>query len=261
MPGDKMPGDRMLSDKMPNGRMPDGKMSDDKMPETLIFDYDGTIHDTMAIYEPVFRSVFRWLTAEGHTASQDIPAERIAGWLGLNSRQMWNSFLPELPEEIREEASRRVGAGMVRLIETHHARWYRGAYEMLTRLKEDGYRMVILSNCKAAYREANWKEFRMSRWFDAFYDCETYEFAPKTEIIKHIAEDYPGAHIIIGDRRNDMDCARADGSSFIGCRYGFGQEEELSGADAVVGSPEAIRDAIGKIKTEKAKIQRTVLQN
>ena len=36
----------------------------------------------------------------------------------------------------------------------HKAVWYPGAEEMLTALKNRGYHLVILSNCKASYREA-----------------------------------------------------------------------------------------------------------
>lgn len=214
------------------------------MKPTLIFDYDGTIHNTLIIYEPAFRSVFRWLAEQGYAQDQNISSEQIAGWLGLNSRQMWNSFLPELSEEIKEEAGRRVGEGMVRQIKEHRARWYSGAKEMLTRLKNKGYTMLILSNCKVAYREANWREFRMERWFDAFYDCETYEFAPKTEIIKQIGKKYPEPYIIIGDRAADMECARSSGSLSVGCRYGFGTEEELTGADIIADGAETVADAI-----------------
>ncbi len=80
---------------------------------------------------------------------------------------------------------------MVRQIRKHKAVWYPGAEEMLTALKNRGYHLVILSNCKAAYRKAHWKEFGMERWFDRFYDCESYGFRPKTEIVQ---EYYPGIY-------------------------------------------------------------------
>ena len=92
----------------------------------------------------------------------------IAGWLGLNSKEMWNTFLPELDQSYKEQASRMVGDLMVRQIRKHKAVWYPGAEEMLTALKNRGYHLVILSNCKASYREAHWKEFGMERWFDRF---------------------------------------------------------------------------------------------
>lgn len=214
------------------------------MKPTLIFDYDGTIHNTMVIYESAFRQCFSWLVEEGYTPGQQIPASQIAGWLGLNSREMWNSFLPQLPEKIKQEASRRVGEAMVEQIRAHHALWYPGAAEVLEQLKEEGYSMVVLSNCKISYHTAHWEEFSMGQWFADFYDCETYNFAPKTQIIQEIKKRFPSPYVVIGDRRGDMDCARAIQSPFVGCVYGFGTGEELKGADALAETVEELPEKI-----------------
>ena len=162
---------------------------------------------------------------------REIGSVEIAGWLGLNSKEMWNTFLPELDQSYKEQASRMVGDLMVRQIRKHKAVWYPGAEEMLTALKNRGYHLVILSNCKASYREAHWKEFGMERWFDRFYDCESYRFRPKTEIVQEIIREYSGPYLVVGDRRQDLECARSCKSPFIGCLYGYGEKGELNGAD------------------------------
>ena len=217
------------------------------MRPTLVFDYDGTIHNTMKIYESAFRETFAWLVENNYTKMQNISSERIAGWLGLNSKEMWNSFLPELPYELKEEASRRVGEAMIKQIVSHRAVWYPGAEEMLNELKNRGYTMLVLSNCKIAYREAHWKEFRMERWFTRYYDCESFAFAPKTEIITQVQREYPGPYIVIGDRKSDLECANACGSPFVGCAYGFGSEGELEGADAMAGDVKDILQCVEQI--------------
>ena len=132
-------------------------------------------------------------------------------------------------QRYKDQASAIVGDSMVRQIRKHRAVWYPGAEEMLTALKNRGYHLVILSNCKVAYRKAHWEEFRMERWFEQFYDCESYGFCPKTEI---------------GDRRQDLECARSCKSPFIGCLYGYGEKGELDGADYFVKSVEEITGII-----------------
>ena len=201
------------------------------MTKTIIFDYDGTIHHTLGIYEPAFRETYQWLTEQKVTEEREIGSVEIAGWLGLNRKEMWNTFLPELDQSYKEQASRMVGDLMVRQIRKHKAVWYPGAEEMLTALKNRGYHLVILSNCKASYREAHWKEFGMERWFDRFYDCESYRFRPKTEIVQEIIREYSGPYLVVGDRRQDLECARSCKSPFIGCLYGYGEKGELNGAD------------------------------
>lgn len=68
------------------------------MTKTIIFDYDGTIHHTLGIYEPAFRETYQWLTEQKVTEEREIGSVEIAGWLGLNSKEMWNTFLPELQQ-------------------------------------------------------------------------------------------------------------------------------------------------------------------
>ena len=134
---------------------------------------------------------------------------------------------------------------MVEQIINNKASWYKGTDFVLDELKKMGYNMVVLSNCKTAYKEVNWKQFSMAQWFSKFYDCETFDFAPKTEIIKTVRKENPGEFIVIGDRDSDFDCARACGAKFIGCLYGFGEDGELQGADEVIHS---INDLPDKIK-------------
>lgn len=204
------------------------------MKPTLIFDYDGTIHDTLHIYEPVMRDTYHWLAQEGYVEEKPLAQARIAGWLGLNAKEMWEDFQPQLAEEIREQAAKRNGDGMVARVRDHEARWYASAKSTLDLLKQNGYPMIVLSNCKIGYRTAHWEEFRMERWFDRFYDCESYGFAPKTQIIKEILPQYDAPYVVIGDREKDLACARAADAAFIGCLYGYGSREELSGADALI---------------------------
>ena len=62
---------------------------------SLIFDYDGTIHDTLRIYEPAVEQAFQWMRRQGY-AVPEASGKKIASWLGMNTRDMWNSFLPDL---------------------------------------------------------------------------------------------------------------------------------------------------------------------
>ncbi len=211
---------------------------------TLIFDYDGTIHNTIGIYEKAVREVYAWLIENHYAKEAPLSTERIAGWLGLNTQEMWDDFQPELAQEMKVKSSEMVQESMRIQIENDEAFWYPGVAEMLTQLKNSGHHMVVLSNCKTSYRDAHWKEFQMEKWFDRFYDCESYGFAPKTEIIKEIQTTFPGKCIVIGDRRKDMECARSNGSPFIGCLYGFCSDGELDAADVLVKDAKEIPAAI-----------------
>lgn len=148
------------------------------MVKTIIFDYDGTIHNTLGIYESAFREVYQWLSEQNVVEEQKIETAQIAGWLGLNSKEMWDTFLPELDQRYKDQASAIVGDSMVRQIRKHRAVWY------------------------------------------------------------------PGSYLVIGDRRQDLECARSCKSPFIGCLYGYGEKGELDGADYFVKSVEEITGII-----------------
>lgn len=46
------------------------------MTKTIIFDYDGTIHHTLGIYEPAFRETYQWLTEQKVTEER---GDRLGG--------------------------------------------------------------------------------------------------------------------------------------------------------------------------------------
>ena len=71
------------------------------MIKTIIFDYDGTIHQTLGIYEPAFRETYQWLTEQKVAEEQKIASSRIAGWLGLNSKEMWDTLCRNWIRNIR----------------------------------------------------------------------------------------------------------------------------------------------------------------
>lgn len=204
------------------------------MRPTLVFDYDGTIHDTMKIYEPAFRKCYEGLVRGGYLPNEPIDPSRIAGWLGMNVKEMWQDLAPELSEEMQSRGAKEIGDEMRRLVESHQARWYDGAEETLSVLKENGFSMIILSNCQTSYGKAHWKEFQMERWFLQWFDCESFNYSPKSEIMKEIQKRYPGDLVMIGDRYSDLDAAKSVGCSFVGCSYGYGAPRELVDAGYLI---------------------------
>lgn len=198
---------------------------------TLIFDWDGTLHNTKHLYGCAFRIAYRWLVSQSYAPEKTYTDEEVSIYLGLNARDMWNTFMPSLPQHVKETASDLVGREMVAAVLAGKAVLYPGAAKTLTRLKQQGFCLVFLSNCKHAYMEAHRKYFHLDHWFDAFYCCQDYDFAPKELIFPQIREAFPGDFIVIGDRSSDFAVARSHGLLSIGCAYGFGTPEEWGSAD------------------------------
>ena len=213
----------------------------------IIFDYDGTIHNSMLTYAPAFRDTMKWLSDNGYIAPKEYTDAEISCWLGFNSTDMWSSFHPELDPEIREKARIMLGNDMAERIERGEGALYDGAAEMLISLKKSGYTLIFLSNCRFHYLERHRRVFALDRFFDFFYCCEAFGFIPKYEIFRKIAPRHSGSFTVVGDRFHDIETAVRNGLHSIGCAYGFGSREELSQADIIVDSITDIPAAAEKL--------------
>ena len=68
--------------------------------QTVIFDWDGTLHDTKALYGAALRRTLSRLEEQGYSVPKDRSDDRLARYLGVNARDMWNDFMPALPAEV-----------------------------------------------------------------------------------------------------------------------------------------------------------------
>lgn len=214
----------------------------------LIFDYDGTIHNSMKTYAPAFRSTMDWLAENGYAEPRTYTDSEISYWLGFNSNDMWNNFMPGLDQDIRDAARRRLGVDMGMRVDNGEGALFEGAEDMLMELKAQGHYLIFLSNCRKTYLERHKRFFGLERFFDTFYCCEEFDFIPKYEIFRKIAPAHPGQFIVIGDRFHDIETAVKNDLRSVGCGYGYGSEDELSAADIIVSSPEQIPQAIEKLR-------------
>lgn len=213
----------------------------------LIFDYDGTIHNSMKTYAPAFRSTMQWLAENGYAQPRTYTDDEISYWLGFNSNDMWQNFMPGLDADIRETARVRLGEDMARRVDSGEGELFAGAEDMLSRLKEMGHCLIFLSNCRIHYMERHRRVFALDRFFDHFYCCEEFGFIPKYEIFRKIAPEHTGEFIVIGDRFHDIETAVRNDLRSIGCGYGYGSPEELATADMIVDSPGEIVSAVARL--------------
>lgn len=210
----------------------------------LLFDYDGTLHKSIKIYAPAFRSAYNYLVENGLTDSKDFTDQEISYWLGFSSDEMWKCFLPNLPDEEKQNCSTIIGREMINLIHKGMAELYPQTEYVLQKLKDLGYNLIFLSNCKHLYMEEHIRHFRLDRFFSAFYCSEDFGFKPKYEIFQTIRANHPGDFIIIGDRFHDMEISKMHNLQSIGCLYGYGSLTELQCATFQIENLSDIMDCL-----------------
>ncbi len=214
----------------------------------LIFDYDGTLHQSMLTYAPAFRATCKMLADKGYIAEREFTDEEISYWLGFNSTDMWNNFLPDVPADVKENARIFLGQDMGQRVENGEGALYPHAEEVLAELKSQGHTLIFLSNCRVKYMERHSRVFRLQRFFDYFYCCEEFDFIPKYQIFRLFSLQHKGEFIVIGDRFHDIETAEKNGLKSIGCGYGYGKKGELSAADIIVDDiteiPKAVKNLL-----------------
>lgn len=201
---------------------------------TLFFDYDGTLHNSIKIYGPAFRKAYSYLVELGAAEQREWSDKEISYWLGFNPQEMWKNFMPGINEIIRNKCSTMIGEEMRSLTEKGVSELYEGALETLEYLKSRDYRLVFLSNCRISYRDCHRGLFYLEDYFEELACSEEYNFIPKYEILSKIKGKYPEKMVIIGDRMQDMEAGKKNDIYTIGCSYGFSLEGELDEADLVI---------------------------
>lgn len=201
---------------------------------TIILDFDGTIHESIRIYGPAFRKSYEILVEKGFAEEKVWTDEEIARWLGFTKEEMWKDFMPDLDDEIRNEAGSIIGKEMSSLLAGGEGVLYEGSIEVLMELKKRGYTLVFLSNCSIVYRDRVKDIFNLNRFFNHIYSSEEFGFIPKYEIFKKIKDSLRPKFAMVGDRHKDMEVGIENDVFTIGCLYGYGSREELKDADMLI---------------------------
>ena len=199
--------------------------------QTIIFDYDGTLHDSTANYIAAFKMAYNYLIENEKAVPRDWKDEEITKWLGYSSKDMWKNFMPNLEAKYQATASKIIGETLLEKVITKEATLYTGALETLDYLRNKGYKLIFLSNCSEKYMHAHRQNFQLNQYFEDMYCTETFEYNAKYKIFELIEKQYKENFLVVGDRIQDFEISHYHNLVSIGCNYGFGSEEELEQSD------------------------------
>lgn len=207
---------------------------------SLIFDLDGTLIDTSAVFVPAIRNTLQVFS------SRDQPTEdEIRKTFGLTDAEFWDVLLPGSSDGERAAASAMRNDYMQAHLDQAHM-LLPHAKDVLRQLKANGHTLTIASNCGVTYLKSVLESQGIQDFFTNPLCIESVNGRVKADILSaHFERMSKQGAYMIGGRASDVEAAHAHGIPAIGCCLGFGNDEELTHADYTIHSLLELIDMFG----------------
>ena len=215
-------------------------------PRIALLDLDGTLTDSRPGILGSLRQALREL---GHAPDPD---ENLDWVIGPPMEQSIGRLLARWGDPRESEAVARYrriyAAGGL-----YDNAVYPGIVPALEAFAAGGWTLLVATAKRTRYALPILRHFGLAAHFRAIYGSEDggHEGGPlldtKPELLAHVLAEQrfaPGHAVMIGDRRHDIEGARANGMRAIGVAWGYGGVAELreAGADAIAARPEDLPD-------------------
>ncbi len=185
-------------------------------PDLVVFDVDGTLHDTFRWWAPVIRAgVLRFAKENGLEIPLPSPQEADLV-IGFKDQGVWAPFLPE-GEEHRWRDLRAVVLPMeVEVICSGEDYLFEGVRELLNHLGALGVKRCIASNCRSTYMDAMCRGQGLEELTDWQFCLDSEGVQSKADMLR-LAMDAASTRsaVMVGDREPDHLAARELGVPFI----------------------------------------------
>jgi len=209
-----------------------------KRPVLVVFDLDGTLTDSAALGRVLFKQVFALLgfgeiSDELADSFNGPSSDEVCRIMGIEHRKAeYNALIDEVETQLVKSS------GVV----------YPGTLEMLASLAPHAH-LTILTNGSPVYCKTCIEEYGFAPYIEKYSG-----FAPgvtKAMRIREWERDIGARRVIVvGDRKTDIDNARAAGAYAVGVTFGMGSREELREADALCATMAQVKDACLRVIAE-----------
>ncbi|MGN1345900.1 MAG: HAD family hydrolase [Eubacteriales bacterium] len=187
----------------------------------ILFDLDGTLWDATGVTADTWKTVLA--RHPDVRCALPMTQETVQRYMGLTNEELARIFFPELAYEDAFALMKESCALENEWLPVRGGILYDGTAETLARLKADGYRLFIVSNCQAGYIEA----FLQAHGFAALFEdieCSGNTGLCKADNLRLVMERCGLNHpVYVGDTVSDSTAARTAGLPFVYAKYGFGE--------------------------------------
>ena len=189
--------------------------------DSVIFDLDGTLWDATGVTADTWVEVL----ARHPDVTPAMPLDRdaVCRYMGLTNEELAGIFFPSLPYETAFSLMEESCALENEWLPVRGGILWPGVAETLERLKNEGYRLFVVSNAQDGYVESF---LTAHRFWDLFEDRESSGRTGrgKADNIRDVIRRRGlNAPVYVGDTISDAEGAHGAGIPFVYCRYGFGE--------------------------------------
>lgn len=216
------------------------------MIRNLVFDLDGTLTDPLEGIGGCIRHALDGL-------GRETPALDELTWcIGPPLRQSFGQLL-DSDDGDEVEAAMVLYRQRFAAVGMYENRVYEGVRELLAGQRAEGRRLFVATTKPHVYAGPILDHFDLSHWFDRVSGSELDgRFSDKGELLASLVAGEaldPAQSVMIGDRRYDIEAARAVGLRSLAVTYGYGGSSELADAapDAMCDTPMAIAGALSSL--------------
>lgn len=208
---------------------------------TVFLDLDGTLIDSREGILLSLQHALREMDAEQPDASE------LTWTIGP---PIWESFDVLLGPGADIEAAVAAYRDRFSTVGLYEADVFDGVGEMLSDLRDMDARLFLATSKPQIYADEIVGHFGIAPWLDGVFGSELDGTrADKPSLLAHAlseTETDPAQAVMVGDRRHDVEGAKANGVACIGALWGFSDEGELhlAEADALAGEPEEVPDLV-----------------
>jgi len=205
----------------------------------LIFDLDGTLYRTDSSFLRTMRRVYEEF-------SLPYPGDgAILGMVGETFDVFLTWLITQgLPDD-HDALSARIGWYELDAIREHGV-LFDGVAETLRSLLARSCVITLCTNGDSRYATTVLDACGIRSLFARLQTLD--EGRTKTSMIAELLAAYPRLRpIVVGDRRHDLEAARANGCFMVGAAYGYARDGELDSADIIIRSFPELLDVVASL--------------
>lgn len=215
----------------------------DRRYDTIFFDFDGTIADSIEGCVNAVRHMFSCIGMEENDE------RRLQAFVGPPVRHHLKECYGFDDKKI-DEAYAHFSA-YYRSKGLKQCRLFPGIEDALKRIKASGKTLYIATSKQESMAHHLMGVFGLTEYFDKIFGADHENgISNKAQVLQNAIErlgDMPRNAVMVGDRYHDIEGGKAMGLDTIGVLYGYGDEEELTkaGSDYLADSIDDLVQMLG----------------